>query len=109
MRKTCNICNNEKAAHLMNQGKFDIFSCKNCDSLFTNPLPSDDEIYKFYQGFKYSEGMSGQYIDDTKYKKLVDKKIKTLKSLFMFDDLNQDNFLDFLIYKPYKHFFCKFF
>lgn len=72
--KNCPICNHEDFAehikcidHNVSKDEFKIDYCLNCGFKFTNPRPSEESIYKYYQ--------SDDYISHTSSKKGIFNKV----------------------------------
>lgn len=89
----CPICDNEKTKELLSWKKFTINKCRNCQLIFTIPLPSDNEIVEFYQGFMFKKP------ENSRIQRLTQKRKKELKKYFSLTentkDLSNKKFLDF--------------
>lgn len=90
---SCPICNStsfEKAMdckdYTVSKDKFTIVSCKKCNFHFTNPIPSEDEIGKYYESEEYiSHSNTSKGIVNTLYQSIrnitLKQKLKLVKSL----------------------------
>lgn len=93
MEQHCPVCNSEDVFKLLAwQKEFNIYKCKNCLLVYTHPLPTDEELDEFYQGFLFRKP------DENKIARQVEKKKVELGKLFDLhstDDIDNKDFLDF--------------
>lgn len=75
-RSSCQFCQNERFNPLLNWGRFTISECSQCRVVFASPLPSDEELNAFYQGFLFNQPKQSD-IDA-----LLSGRKKELKTLF---------------------------
>ena len=68
MEIICPVCSNQKSVNLLKSKKYEIYKCRNCKLIYTSPLPSNDELTKFYQGFLFEQPQEKEIIKLTKYK-----------------------------------------
>lgn len=100
--KKCEICGSNRINFLFEgndkllriPGKFSLFECRNCKTIFLNPQPAPYELEKYYSNEKY---YSLKKIDSNS-KKLG---IKLLLYKIYFDKRNKNIFLRFL-FSPLK-------
>ena len=89
----CTICKSEETRELLKWNKYTINKCNNCQLIFTTPLPSDNELNKFYQSFMFKKP------ENDEIRKRTKKRKKELKKLFNFSDISETHlnkrFLDF--------------
>ncbi len=87
----CVACHSEASIKISVINKFDVYKCRNCGLIYTSPLPDDEVLNSFYQGFLFEKPQ----LSDIKNQ--IPKKKKELKRIFDFSsfDLSQKNFLDF--------------
>lgn len=86
----CIICNANQVIKLLNWGDFSIFRCKHCKVIFSYPLPDDEVLEEYYQGFLYN---ISNRIEGRKY---INRKKNELKRLFQFDGTKSNlKFLDY--------------
>jgi len=76
----CNICKSNNIKKLINWENYTIQKCSNCKLIFAEPLPSDEELSSFYQGFLFKKP------DETKIPNLIKNRKKELRKLFDFSD-----------------------
>lgn len=74
--KTCTICESNATDKILDWKQFDIMKCKNCKLIFAHPLPSDEELAAYYQGFMFNKP------EEYEITKTLEKKTKELKRLF---------------------------
>jgi SAM-dependent methyltransferase len=91
MKISCPTCDSEHNKELINIRGYNIFKCSNCSLLFSYPLPTDDELISFYQGFLFAKPINSEI------QKLTKKKINELIKLFNLNSktkINNKIFLD---------------
>lgn len=49
----CPACSSEQTYPLLKWQQYTIHRCRDCQLRFITPLPTDEELFKFYQGFLY--------------------------------------------------------
>jgi len=54
-KRKCPVCNVENYTYCFEKDGFDFVKCKDCDCLFVNPVPSDELLTHFYDGFESME------------------------------------------------------
>lgn len=91
--KECPICKSssftktlECKDYTVSQKNFSLVSCNSCDFVFTNPIPTEDEIGSYYESEEYiSHSNTNKGIVNTLYQKVrnhtLQKKIQLLQSL----------------------------
>ncbi|MFT6442361.1 MAG: 2-polyprenyl-3-methyl-5-hydroxy-6-metoxy-1,4-benzoquinol methylase [Salibacteraceae bacterium] len=67
---SCPVCNSEKNTKLLDWKKYEMMRCKSCALIYSTPLPTDQEITDFYQGFLFQQPADFE----------IDKKLKTRKT-----------------------------
>lgn len=72
----CPICESEKTKSLLNWKKYTIQKCSNCQLIFSTPLPSNQELEDYYQGFMFNKP------EDYEIKRQIEIRTKELKRLF---------------------------
>lgn len=83
----CTICKTSDAKKLLNWDNSSIYKCRSCHLIFGHPLPTQEFLNDYYQGFLFN-------IPDPKsLRSSVDKRLKELPKWFNF--LPNKNFLDF--------------
>lgn len=87
----CCACNSEHVKKILVINGFDVYKCMNCGLIFTYPMPQDEELQKFYQGFLFEKP------DENKIQKQLVIRKKELTDQFK---LNQETnstkkFLDY--------------
>jgi 2-polyprenyl-3-methyl-5-hydroxy-6-metoxy-1,4-benzoquinol methylase len=88
--KNCIICNSNEAKKILNWKEYSIHKCNHCQLIFTAPLPSDDTLLDFYQGFLFNKP------DKIEIRKQIEKRKIELKKLFSLkSDSHHKNFLDY--------------
>lgn len=89
----CPICESSKIKELIKWKKYTIQKCNYCKLIFSTPLPSDNELEKFYQGFLFKKP------EDYEIQKQIKKRKKELKKLFklseQLESLSSKKFLDY--------------
>lgn len=84
----CPLCKKTASIELKWYGRFNIASCKSCKLLFCDPMPKQEELDDFYQGFLYRKP------EISKIESLAEAKCLELKKYF--GSGNSDTkFLDF--------------
>src|SRR5690554_5589637 len=90
---SCPICNNTSFEKVMeckdytvSKDKFTIVSCKKCNFHFTNPIPLEGKIGKYYESEDYiSHSNTSKGIVNTLYQSVrnitLKQKLKLIKSL----------------------------
>ncbi len=88
---SCAICDSKKINFLLNWKEYKILKCKNCQLIFTTPIPSDIVLNEFYQGFMFLKP------ELHKIEREIDKRKKELTRLFELSGQQLKNylFLDF--------------
>lgn len=93
MKQQCPICKSERVVKLLNWARgYNIHKCNHCKVIYTHPLPPDEELYDFYQGFFYNKP------DKSKVHNEVRKRKAELLRLFGWEssaDISNKRFLDF--------------
>ena len=85
----CPICRSENTAKLVDWGDFTIRKCLGCALVYALPLPSDEELTVFYQGFLYNRPTKREF------KKHVAHRCRELTELFSLSaDSANKTFLD---------------
>lgn len=51
----CPVCKSDSTSLILHWGRFDIHLCKSCKLVFSTPLPSDEELTEFYNGFLFNQ------------------------------------------------------
>lgn len=74
----CNICMSDKCKHFLNAKGFNFFKCQNCNYVFINPLPTDEEISLIYR-LEYFD--KGKYIDDFATKMEYKRRIGLIQNI----------------------------
>ena len=89
----CPVCNETTfddfitcVDHTVSKNSFDIVQCKNCSFTFTNPIPSEDEIGKYYESEEYiSHSNTSKGFINSVYQVVrnytLRKKVKLVRSL----------------------------
>ena len=72
----CLICDSSSRYMYKWIHPYSLYYCPKCKSLFSNPIPSENELNKYYQGFLYKKTSSDNL------RKPILKKKKELKELF---------------------------
>lgn len=49
----CRICGSHDSVKLINWDEYTIHLCNGCNLIFASPLPSDQTLFEYYQGFLY--------------------------------------------------------
>jgi len=117
--KHCAVCNSEQLSLLMkledysiSKEKFELFQCSNCQFIFTQNVPVENEIGKYYQSEDYishsdtNEGLINKAYHFVR-KIMLGRKYKLIKSLYKGNDIldigcGTGYFLDFMKRKQYK-------
>lgn len=85
----CPICHSEDIDELVGWGDFTIWKCRSCSLLYALPLPTDEDLTAFYQGFLYNRP------DKREFEKHVAHRRRELKKLFSLSaDSKNKTFLD---------------
>lgn len=88
--KNCIICNSIKVKKIINWNEYSIFKCIECEVIFTSPLPSDNILLDYYQGFLFNKP------EKFEIRKQIEKRKVELKKLFPFNsEFQNKNFLDY--------------
>lgn len=88
----CPICSSTQTCKILNwKLNYSIFKCNECEVFFSSPLPTDTELYDFYQGFQYNA---------PNLSNVEEQVIERKKELVHLFELNQQNpknlsFLDY--------------
>tara|TARA_R110000868_G_scaffold70816_6_gene207940 strand:+ start:347 stop:1312 length:966 start_codon:yes stop_codon:yes gene_type:complete len=85
----CPICNDEKVEELIDWNSFKIHRCLKCKLLFATPLPSEEQLMQFYQGFLFKQP------DIAAIQKEIQARKKEIKGLFGLDSIDGQSFLDY--------------
>jgi len=89
----CPICESEKIKGLLSWKKYTIHQCLNCKLIFSSPLPSNNELSEFYQGFLFKK--PEDYEIDKQIKKRKKELIKLFDLPIQKDSLVNKKFLDY--------------
>ncbi len=88
--KNCIICNSIKVRKIINWDSYSINKCNDCKVIFTSPLPSDDLLLDYYQGFLFNKP------EKFEIRKQIENRKRELKKLFSFNlEFQNKNFLDY--------------
>lgn len=88
--KNCIICNSIKVRKIINWDGYSINKCNDCKVIFTSPLPSDELLLDYYQGFLFNKP------EEFEIRKQIEKRKIELKKLFPFKvEFQNKNFLDY--------------
>lgn len=74
----CPICNAQNARVIFKHDQYDICRCRSCRLIFGAPLPGEEELMEYYQGFMFAPP------DFSDLGRLKKNRKKELKSLFGF-------------------------
>lgn len=87
----CPICKAPSPQRILAWKEFSIYRCQNCKLRYATPMPSDEELFEFYQGFLYRPPAMD------KLPKLLAHRRAELKRLFGPDssDWKGKSFLDY--------------
>jgi len=85
----CPICKENESPILLDWKEYHIHKCSSCKLLFTLPLPSDETLQSFYQGFMFKTPES-----HTIQKEVAGRK-KELTRLFDLKEGKHKSFLDY--------------
>lgn len=80
----CYLCGSYNYRLIIKKSKYGIVKCKNCDFVYTTPIPSQEEIDEFYRGFDYKDSLSAEKIirsDAKKSLRGISKYVKKSKYL----------------------------
>ena len=88
--KKCVICDSSRVRKIIGWSEYTIHKCNDCKLIFASPLPSDDILSDYYQGFMFNKPTQSEI------SKQIEKRKKELKKLFSLESEPQSkNFLDF--------------
>jgi hypothetical protein len=91
--KNCPICKSEEIRELLKWKTYSINLCNNCRLIFSTPLPTNNDLEEFYQGFMFKKP------ENRKIYKLTQKRKKEPRKLFKLPDevesLSNKKFLDY--------------
>jgi len=91
--KNCPICKNSRIAEVVDWDSFKIFKCNNCKLVYAQPLPTDEQLLQFYQGFLFKQPKLSGIEKEPKNRK---KELKYLFNLSADDKtLMNKTFLDY--------------
>lgn len=86
----CNLCDSDHIEKIVYWKEYSIYKCNNCNLIFTFPLPEDQILIDYYQGFLFNKPKRNTL------QKEVKKREKELKKLFSFQSINANNlYLDY--------------
>jgi len=87
----CVACDSEITINIAKINGFEVFKCKDCGLIYTHPLPEDEVLNRFYQGFLFEKPERSQI------QNAIPKKQKELSELFgiKISELAGKSFLDF--------------
>lgn len=88
----CPICNLVQGQKLIDWKEFEILKCRQCRLIYCFPIPTDDYLENFYQGFLFKPPLP------VEIEKKVGKKVKDLQKLFHLWDVEackSHSFLDY--------------
>lgn len=86
----CKVCDSDGVEKIVDWKDYTIYKCTNCNLIFTNPLPDDQLLIDFYQGFLFNKPKK-----NTIQKEVRNRK-KELKTLFNFQSLDTNTlYLDY--------------
>ncbi len=83
----CNLCNSDDTLFWGEKGCIRIVRCKQCNLIYCNPRPDNDELQKFYSKEYFSEG---HYEEDVQRQKMYEIEIYEIKK----NIASQGRFLD---------------
>lgn len=89
MELRCPICHARGKRLYQWTSPYVLASCSSCRTLFADPMPSDEQLQEFYQGFLYRKPEAGQL------RRLVEAKKRELRNLFGDDLQTGRTFLDY--------------
>jgi SAM-dependent methyltransferase len=78
--KQCPICNFVECRKLIDWKDFEILKCKQCQLIYCSPIPTDDYLENFYQGFLFKPPLP------VEIRKKVNQKVKELRKQFQLWD-----------------------
>ncbi|MBN2776276.1 MAG: class I SAM-dependent methyltransferase [Bacteroidales bacterium] len=84
--ENCPICESKVVEKLLVVNKFDVIKCRDCGLLFTYPLPSDEAINEYYQGFLFNKP------SESGLKKQIESRTREIGHFFNLGDFK---FLDY--------------
>lgn len=90
--KQCPICNLVQGQKLIDWKDFEILKCKKCQLIYCLPIPTDDYLENFYQGFLFKPPLP------VEIRKKVKQKVKDLRKQFHLWDAEackSSSFLDY--------------
>lgn len=90
----CPGCLSEENLSKLRIDGFYVKECLHCELIFTIPLPSDDFLNIFYQGFLYSDGFSSADLSTGDFDREVKARMEELAS-FPLNPRFHKKFLDF--------------
>ena len=86
----CYLCESEKTRRIVDWGDYKIFKCLSCNVIFATPLPDDETLKQYYQGFLFNLPY------DNEIKQQIRSRKKELTRLFRFTSADQNKrFLDY--------------
>lgn len=90
----CPICSSGQTKHLLKIRQYSVHRCVDCGLIYATPLPSDEDLNKYYQGFLFKKPASYDIKKELKVRK------RELKKLFQFsagiaNNEQKPTFLDF--------------
>lgn len=65
----CPICQHTKVRSLLSWKRFTIHKCRHCRLIFTTPLPSEEELEEYYQGFLFKPPTPEEIAQRTAFRK----------------------------------------
>jgi len=83
----CPICNSPDTFIILRNSRYSVCRCRSCKLLFGTPLPAEQELMEFYQGFMFAPP------DLADIQRLKKDKKKELKRLFEFTEADKNKTL----------------
>ena len=86
---SCQICKSKDVNPLLKWNRFSISECRQCKVVFATPLPSDQELNDFYQGFLFNKPRENEIA-----KTLANRKDELIRLFAWTNDLKGKSFVD---------------
>ncbi len=88
--KYCYLCDSENVKKIVDWGDYIICKCDDCKVFFSDPLPSEQVLTEYYQGFRYNEPENSNKV------KLFNTIKAELDELFLLSaNTERKNYLDY--------------